>query len=212
MGKIFENLKSLKEDMKNKDWYIDSFLFKYKQQEFIVLVKLYMDDEIRPDYALLKIEFVRGGNFNDNLLVAANSVKLFTDAKTLREYFKIEHSKNLGDLLQQFNQHFSTFIPKKVSETKSKVQQEAMVYSLSRSDSENPNKLYCYAVGRNSVKADGTLQKRSPFNENKIRILRPELYQKLKDEKNVSFWFSTEPSKEKSNEDILYNWAKNKSK
>ncbi|WP_431193912.1 DUF6037 family protein [Bacillus multifaciens] len=210
--KVFESLRHLKMDMEKKGWRIDSFLFKYKQQDFIVLVKLYEVDEARPDYAMLKIEFLRQGNFDDNLLVPANSVKLFVDTKTLREYFNIEYSENLGDILQQFNQHFSTFIPTKVIEKKSNIQQKALIYSLSQSDAENPNKLYCYAVKRNPPKADGTLGQRSPFNDNKTRILRPTLYQKLREEENLSFWFSDDPDEEKSDEDIIYNWTKNKNK
>ncbi|WP_436864765.1 DUF6037 family protein [Bacillus fungorum] len=209
---VFENLRHLKMDMEEKGWRIDSFLFTYKQQDFIVLVKLYEVDEVRPEYAMLKIEFLRQGNFNDNLLVPANSVKLFVDTKTLREYFNIKYSENLGDIFKQFNQHFALFIPTKVIEKKSNIQQKALIYSLSQSDAEDPSKLYCYAVKRNSKKADGTLKQRSPFNDNKTRLLRPTLYQKLKKEKNLSFCFSIEQAEEKSDEDIIYNWTKNRNK
>lgn len=212
MANIFKNLRFLKMDMEEKGWSIDSFLFKYKQQDFVVLIKLYEGDEAKPDYALLKIEFLRQGDFDDNLLVPANSVKIFVDAKTLREYFNIEYTENLGNILQQFNQHFSTFIPTKVIETKSDIQKKAMVCSLNQSDAENPNKLYCYAVRRNPIKADGTLGQRSSFNDNKTRLLRPKLYQKLSIEENLSFCFSDDPNEEKTNEDIMYNWSKNKNK
>ncbi|MCY8094032.1 DUF6037 family protein [Bacillus haynesii] len=210
MENVFGNLRLLKMDMEEKGWRIDSFLFSYKQQEFVVLVKLYEDNETKPDYALLKIEFLRQGDFDDNLLVPANSVKLFVDAKTLREYFNIEYSENLGNILQQFNNYFSTFIPANVIETKSNIQRKAMICSLSQSDAENPNKLYCYAVKRNPMKADGTLGRRSPFNDNKTRILRPVLYQKLSKDKHLSFCFSDDPNEEKSNDEIIYNWTKNK--
>ncbi len=63
MAKIFKNSKSLKMDMEEKGRWIDSFLFRYKQQDFVVLVKLYEDDEVKPDYALLKIEFFKASRF-----------------------------------------------------------------------------------------------------------------------------------------------------
>ncbi|HEX6594121.1 MAG TPA: DUF6037 family protein [Bacillota bacterium] len=49
--------------MEEKGRWIDSFLFRYKQQDFVVLVKLYEDDEVKPDYALLKIEFFKASRF-----------------------------------------------------------------------------------------------------------------------------------------------------
>lgn len=46
-----------------------------------------------------------------------------------------------------------------------------MVNSLSQSDAEDPNKIYCFSVKR--------ICKRSPFNNNKARLLRPKLYKKI---------------------------------
>ncbi|MBO1913728.1 hypothetical protein J4G37_54055, partial [Microvirga sp. 3-52] len=123
------------------------------------------------------------------------------------EYFNIEYTENIGNILRQFNQQLSTFIPSKVIETKSNIQKEAMVRSLNQSDAENPNKQYCYAVRRNPIKADGTLGQRSLYNDNKTRLLRPELYQKLNVDKNLSFCFSVDLNEEKTNENIIYNWA-----
>lgn len=95
-GFALKNLKLLKMDMEDKGWQIDSFVFRYKSQEYIVLVKLYSKEEKKPNYALLKLEFLRRGNINDNLEVPANSVSLMTDAQTLRKYFQIDYSENLG--------------------------------------------------------------------------------------------------------------------
>ena len=39
---MLENLKSLKEDMKNNGWTICSFIFKYKNKNYIVLVKRFI--------------------------------------------------------------------------------------------------------------------------------------------------------------------------
>ncbi|WP_222655972.1 DUF6037 family protein [Bacillus sp. 17RED48] len=207
---IFSNLKDLKRNMEEKGWCIDSFLFKYKQEEFIVLVKLYTKDEAKPKYALLKLEFLRRGDVNDKLLVPANSQDFLVDGKTLREYFNIERGEKLGDKIQQLKHLFSTCIPKKVNEKKTKDQEAAMVHSLSRSDSEDPNKIYCNSVRRNGKKADGiSLKERSPFNDNKTRILRPELYEELKRDIYLSFVYYSDPNRLKTTGEILYNWTKN---
>ncbi|PET37928.1 hypothetical protein CN520_24485 [Bacillus cereus] len=195
--------------MEKKEWCIDSFTFNYKQQDYIVLVKLYEDGEKKPRYGLLKIEFLEKENFGNNLLVHANAVQLLVDVKTLREYFNISYSKNLGNILEQFNQLLSKHIPTEVIEGKSSIEQTAMIVSLSQSDSENPNKLYCYKVKSNPKRKDNSLGERSPFNDNKTRILRPELYEKLKSEKNFSFCYSKDPNDEKTNEEIINNWTNN---
>jgi len=114
MAFVFENLKLLKQDMESKDWIIDSFDFRYKQQKYIVLVKLFEQDEKTPEYALLKLEFLKENDFSEKLSIYVNSVKLFTDAKTLREFFGIKYSNNLGDVLFQFSKTFSEFIPTEV--------------------------------------------------------------------------------------------------
>ncbi|MFU0789115.1 MAG: Arp2/3 complex subunit [Virgibacillus proomii] len=169
-----------------------------KNQTFVVLVKLYGENEKREKYTLLKIEFLRQGNLNDSLEVAANSNGFIVSAvKALREYFNIEFSKNLGDILKQFNQHFSRFIPTEVKETKSPIEEKAMVSSLSKSDGDEPDKLYCYKVKRNPLKANGELGERSPYNDNKTRIRRRILYEKLSGDKHLSFCYSPDPNAEK---------------
>ncbi|MBY0114557.1 DUF6037 family protein [Paenibacillus xylanexedens] len=211
MTNVFENLKYLKKDMEAKDWVIDSFIFRYNDEDFIVLVKLFAENEKKKNaYALLKLEFLRLSDVNISLQVEANVAKLFVDAKTLREYFGISYSENLGSILQQFMEYFSRFIPAEVIDNKNEDQLKVMVSSLSRSDSENPNKLYCYQVRRNGIKSDGNLAQRSNFNDNKSRILRPLLYEKFINEKNISFCYSEKQSDENTDETILANWTNNK--
>jgi len=206
---VFKNFELLKEDMEREGWFIDSFLFNYKKEEFVVLVKLYEKAEKKPDDSILKVEFFRNGNLADSLRITASSRRLLVDAKTLREYFKIEYSENLGDIFKQFYEHLSKFIPKEVNNSKLDIQNDLMVTSLSESDSENPNKKYCFAVRTNPNRKDGSPGQRSPYNDNKARIRRPALYNELGKYKHLSFWFSDDTNDEKSDEEIIKNWAKN---
>ncbi|WP_340015673.1 DUF6037 family protein [Paenibacillus sp. FSL K6-1318] len=211
MTNVLENLKYLKKDMEAKGWVIDSFIFRYNDEDFIVLIKLFAENEKKKNaYALLKLEFLRLTDVNISLQVEANAAKLFVDAKPLREYFGISYSENLGSILQQFMEYFSRFIPVEVIDNKNEDQLKVMVSSLSKSDSENPNKLYCYQVRRNGIKSDGSLAQRSNFNDNKSRILRPFLYEKFKNEKNISFCYSAKQNEESTDEIILANYSNNK--
>ncbi|WP_413575415.1 DUF6037 family protein [Bacillus thuringiensis] len=198
--------------MEKKGWCIDSFLFKYKMQEFIVLVKLYINGKgpVKPKYALLQLEFLKKGNINDKLLVPANSASLLEDASTLRDYFGIDFGTDVGDAIQSFYRQLSLYIPTEVNTKKTTDQERAMVESLSNSDKDDPNKIYCYSVRRNSETKSGRFGERSPYNDNKARILRPTLYNKLKNDIHLSFNFSADPEKCEDNDTILHNWAKNK--
>lgn len=209
---VFKNLKLLKCDMEKNGWIIDSFLFEYKRRTYVVIVHLYAAAEHRPKYALLKLEFLKEGKFSDSLTVAANSVKLFIEIKHLRDFFEIEYGRNYSDLIEQFNANFATFIPTILNNNKSKVEIEAISTSLSKSDSKDPKKIYCFDIKRNGMKTDGTNAERSIYNDNKARLLRGSLYSILncQNEKNLSFHFSIDPQDEKTDEEIISNWAKRK--
>ena len=197
---LLENLRQLKEDMRNKGWTICSFLFKYKKIEYIVLVKRFVGTEKRIDkYALVKLHFMKA----NNLQVEANVKKLIVDPKKLREYFGIEYRENLGNILQQFTENLGRVIPTKMSENSSKMEKSAMVRSLSKSDSEDPNKIYCNKVRRNR---DGG--QRSEFNSDKTRLLRPMLFREFCNDKSISFCYYADKEMENDDATIIRNFSK----
>lgn len=201
---MLENLKSLKEDMKNKGWTICSFIFKYKNKNYIVLVKRFVGSVKRiSEYALVKLEFIKENDLTDLLEVEANSNRLLIDTKKLREYFGIEYSNNLGDIINQFSNQLGDSIPKNIKKNVSDIEKQAMVRSLSISDSEDPEKIYCTMVRRNP---EG--KKRSEFNSDKTKIRREELFEYFKDDESISFCYSKEPEKENNDATILRNFSK----
>lgn len=201
---LLENLRQLKEDMRNKGWTICSFLFKYKKIEYIVLVKRFVGTEKRIDkYALVKLHFMKANNLSDELQVEANVKKLIVDPKKLREYFGIEYRENLGNILQQFTENLGRVIPTKMSENSSKMEKSAMVRSLSKSDSEDPNKIYINKVRRNR---DGG--QRSEFNSDKTRLLRPMLFREFCNDKSISFCYYADKEMENDDATIIRNFSK----
>lgn len=199
---LLRNLKDLKEDMINKKWTICSFLFQYKKSEYIVLVKRFVGTEVRINpFALIKLHFMNAAELSNDMQVEANINGLLTDAKQLRKYFGIEYADNLGDILRQFTARFGSAIPKKMPDFVSDKEKTAMVYSLSKSDSEDPNKIYCHNVKRNSI------GKRSEFNADKTKLLRPALFKHFCNEPNVSFCYYADPMMENNDATILRNFA-----
>lgn len=75
----------------------------------------------------------------------------------------------------------------------SDIEKAAMINSLSKSDSENPNKLYCYKIMRNP---EG--KQRSPFNEDKTKLLYMKLFKYFEKDPTISFCYTEDKGKEKS--------------
>lgn len=195
---VFENFKFLKADMIEKGWVIEAFPFNYKSCDYIVLAKLYEDGEKKPKYALMKVEILKSDVINVRLASHVNANGFLIEAKLLREFFNIEYGENLGDLLSQFNEYFAQFVPTQVNLVKWPQIKEAMVASLSKSDSQDPNKRYCYGVRRNP---EG--EKRTSFNDNKTRLLRPTLYSEFSSDQSISFCYSTDVNDQKSDAVII---------
>ena len=203
---MLENLKLLKSDMKEKGWTICSFVFIYKKIEYIVLVKRFVGREQRTEeYSLVKLHFMRSDDLSHELQVEANSQRLFVDAKTLREFFGIEYASNLGSILHQFTEQLGRSVPPVIPASRdiSEIEKNAMVYSLSRSDAEDSNKIYCTHVRRNPNNGE-----RSIFNSDKTKLLRPLLYDKLQNERHISFCYSVDKDRERTDSEILKHFAK----
>lgn len=207
-----QNLHTLKADMEQKGWIIDSFKFNFKKIDYIVLVILFGPDEHKEPYALVQLHFLNAKNFNHHLLVSANAGGLMISAEKLRRFFGIHYAENLGDILQQFTALLGYHIPEKVYDAKSKIEREAIIHTLSGKDGEDASKVYCYDVRRNPSVPDaatGTRRqfKRSAYNDNKTRLLRGPLYEKLGKDDTLSFCYSDDPEKELSDAQIIANWS-----
>lgn len=199
---VFDSFNLLKTDMIENGWTIEGFPFNYKSHGYIVLAKLYEKGERRPKYALIKVEILKNKNINERLVSAVNANGFLIEPKLLREFFNIGYGENLGDILSQFNEYFSQFIPTKITLGKPLRIEDAMVESLSKSDSQDPKKRYCYGVMRNQ---DG--RTRTLFNDNKTRLLRPTLYQEFSGDQSISFCYSIDTNDHKSDAVIIQNFS-----
>lgn len=132
---------------------------------------------------------------------------LLIDLRELRKYFGIEYQENIGDILYQFTECLGKVIPLSVPDNILPSQKTAIVQSLSKSDSEDPNKIYCAKVKRNP---DG--EKRSEFNADKTKLLRASLFEHFCNDIGISFCYSDDVSKENDDATILKNFAVNNSK
>ena len=202
MGEIrFKNLPKLLSSMEKKERVIDSFLFNYKKEDYVVILKLYSDTERKPsEYAKVKLEFIRANNINESIQAYADFFEVqFNSLNEFADFFNINKDIANRNLFVDFSEIFSTFIPdKKLEEKQGLIQQ----LQGSRCEGNNPNSIYCYDVRRNG-ETDGRKNNRSKENSNKAFTLRRSLYEKYKEDKNLSFFFSDELNDEKTDEEII---------
>lgn len=202
----FTNLPLLLKDMEDKGWVIDSFPFQYNKNDFIVILKLYSEEDQRPrSYAKASIEFFKHGDINNSILGYIDFFEVsFFSVLNFIKFFEIKSRENNRDIFINFNNVFACYIPKHIIITKT--YNEKIIMS-SRLDGNDPNAIYCFDIHRNGQKNDGTPKVRSIENDNKARLLRPKLYQKYCKDKNLSFYFTNNPLKEKSDTQIMMNFA-----
>ncbi|GEM_PF-5395137 len=132
---VLENLKALKKDMERKKTDIDSFSFTYENFEYIVLVQLYGREEPKPDFALLKLEFIKTWAGRERLRVPANASSFMIEAGVFRHYFGIPYGAALGEVFRQFYASFAGFVPPRVLPDKSDAEKKAI-----RQQKENAKK------------------------------------------------------------------------
>jgi hypothetical protein len=210
--RFLENLKLLRDEMELLEWYMTIFEISYNKESYYVLVKRYHENKNKPKYALVKLEFLRNSDLDDTFEVWANSqcIEGF-DVKEFREYFNINYSSNLGDIVKQFTKCLGLQIPTKIkSEMIADRAYDILLKELSCADSEDPAKKYCYALRRNP-QINGVQTHRSVYNNQKAKMLRQSLYNRLfhnNDDLTISFCFSSNISDNKPDDEIIKNFTK----
>ena len=83
---------------------------------------------------------------------------------------------------------------------------KSLEYFVGNSPSSNPYIIRLTVTDK--VTGVSRQLKRSVYNDNKTRLLRGPLYQKLGKDPTISFCYSNDPEKELSDEQIITNWSK----
>lgn len=184
-----------------KEWVIDSFLFEYKKEDYVVILKLYNDTERKPsEYAKVKLGFIRANNIKESIQAYADFYEIhFNSSNEFANFFNINRGNANRNLFVDFSEIFSKFIPDKKYEEKQGLIQQIQG---SRCERNNPNAIYCYDVRRNG-ETDGRKNIRSKANSNKAYTLRRSLYEKYKENKNLSFFFSDKLEDVRTDEEII---------
>lgn len=183
-----QNIPLLLNDLRNNHWHITAFLFTYNHRQYIVLFEDIENLRIVPNGFLVFLTFLDRADANRTLTTRANAYTFEIDARSFREYFGIEYANNLGDIFQQFYEIFNRAVPQGIVQEYDDELTRAMVARLSRNDGDGINNLCCYDVIHHSM-VDGRQRHRSPFNSDKTKLLRPNLFNLLGHDDTVSFCY-----------------------
>ncbi|HDF7002591.1 TPA: hypothetical protein PES30_002617 [Staphylococcus aureus] len=192
------NIQLIFDDMRDKDYIIDSFKFKYKNENYLVFVRRFKGKFIKRinKFAKVQLTFYKESTMKNSLVVEANNNGLIVnDYNMLYNFFGIE-SSSFGKGLFPFYESLNEAIPNEVNLNSSKEKNISLSKELYKDDIKEMDKIYCTGVTRLS---EG--RKRSERRNEKAKRLRPALYEFF-DDHSITFNFSPHEWKEKSDEQI----------
>lgn len=193
------NLQLIYEDMFDKNYIIDSFKFKYKNENYLVFIRRFKGEFIKRinKFAKVQLTFYKKSTIEDSLIVEANNSGLIIDdLNILYRFFDIKNS-NFGKGLFPFYKSLNESIPTESNLNSNKEKNISLAKELYKDDVIEMNKIYCTGITRLPKG-----WKRSERRNEKVKRLRPALY-KFFDDQSITFNFSPHECKEKSDEQII---------
>lgn len=204
---IINNIGRLKDDLKKNNWHMTAFVFFYKGRAYDVLFENNENIETRKEkLASVLLTFIDTENPKRQLITEANQIKMYADARSIREFFNIAYSNNLGDILKQLFSYFVSFVPATIPPILEPRLEVEINQRLASRGAHNPNAIYCYDA-RRLGKKNGEQMHRSIYIDNLTRRRRPELYNYFAAEKTVTFFYSEDPADELQDIDIIDRFA-----
>ncbi|MDL1993673.1 hypothetical protein EUA50_03025 [Staphylococcus saprophyticus] len=193
------NMQLIFDDMRDKDYIIDSFKFKYKDENYLVFIRRFKGEFIKRinKYAKVQLTFYKESIIKDSLIVEAhNNGLIIDDYNIIYTFFGIK-SSSFGKGLFPFYESLNKAIPTEANLNSSKEKNISLAKELYKDDVNEMDKIYCIGVTRLPKG-----WKRSERRNEKAKRLRPALYEFF-DDPSITFNFSPHDWKEKSDEQII---------
>ena len=210
----WSNLKSLLLDMQTRNWNVTGCSFNWNKHEYVAILSRAHEDISLHEGATSKITFYKDGNLEESFVCFSTEHWLhISEPVRFYHFFGLQGNQNVPfkDVLISFIKHFDSFVPSSYPQRVSSDINRTILSYVSTNDSSDPNKLYCFSAGHSRRKITGEPGKRSSFNSDKTRRLRPTLFEKLGKYEEISFRYSIDPLKEKEDWEIIRNLEKRSS-
>ncbi|MDJ8840739.1 DUF6037 family protein, partial [Salmonella enterica] len=144
------NIQLIFDDMRDKDYIIDSFKFKYKNENYLVFIRRFKGKFIKRinKFAKVQLTFYKESTMKNSLVVEANNNGLIVnDYNMLYNFFGIE-SSSFGKGLFPFYESLNEAIPNEVNLNSSKEKNISLSKELYKDDIKEMDKIYCTGVTR----------------------------------------------------------------
>lgn len=204
MSNALSNLQLLRLDMKEKGWCVTGFPFIYKQEKYSVVLEL-LEKPYEKFYTML-LTFYRSNGKARSIHAHSNGLEL--NGYELSVLFGSEHGGGYKYFTEYFYSRLNEQVPTHMSLTLNKEIKTLCENYLSKKDGDDINKRYCYKAAHNG-KIAGKQKYRTRYNSDKTKLLYPDIYDALGEDKTISFYYSSNPSDEKSKFEIIRNLSKN---
>lgn len=203
-----ENIRILRDDIRSKGWHITAFDFQYNSHKYVVLFEDAKELGCKEKYTIAFLTFIDQNDEARTLSVSANTKGFDSaSAREIMDYFRIGREASPKGFFPGFYEFFNSKVPNAyVPPATKRIRDLTAIQLGKRNRDPDPNALYCYDVRRNPV-VDGVQRHRTIFNSNKARLLRETLYERLKDDNTLSFFFSPNPESCLPDVEILKNLA-----
>ena len=205
------NLRALREDMKANERAVCTIEFTYRGKDYFLSVCLLTDEDRvslgkNARYYLVRLCFMKRHNLTDYIDCFANSSSITAGLTELRHFLGVPYQIDgfgwEGGFLAELGLNIPT-----TSHPDTAITLPATMSTLCRHEGRDPNRIYRWSMIRNSV-VNGKQQYRSAYNGQLASHRFPKLYPLYKADTTVSFGFTDDPLKERSEEDILESFSR----
>ncbi|MFS1134930.1 DUF6037 family protein [Enterococcus hirae] len=191
---------------------LSGFNFVYNKHECVAVLSTAEQDLCKDREAICMLKVFKDGNLEEcfecfcrtRWLNIPNPIDLYRFFEIDRSTSKENHFKDLiksllGAMEERIPANFKNTVKKDV---------DRAILKVIETDPTDPNKKYCFAVKVNGLSKTGSQIYRSDYNDEKTRRLRPDLYKIFGIHKDISFSYSDDPNKTKTDWEILHNFNK----
>ena len=193
---LMKNVKILRDSLVENNWHITAFPFSFNDVKCTVLFEVLSNFDPK-NKNIVHLTFIDLEDTRRTLEADANSARIDIDISEIHHYFHINSKVRYKDFILSFYKNFNRFIPLQFK----KPDNESLHFVVDRLNKRDKAEGYlCYSVKRNSVSKNGVQGRRSIYNDNKARLLRPELYKLFYKDDTISFVFG---DREANDADIL---------
>lgn len=198
-------MRELIEDMRNKNWIIDSFIFNYNEVACVVIIQLYQNNDRKPDkFARASVKFRKQSNMSQILKAYTNYSNIsFFNPIDFYEFFDIKRTdSNISarQVFDDFSSYFMRCVPTyKLIRKDNLTEEQAILLELDKTQAKGR---YCYGLMENTGERN-----RQPENSMKAEMFRSELYEEYNADTRLSFCFSEDAEREKTDDEIKIDFA-----